>query len=136
MISTMPMPIADAIAHSSYCTRRPVASLQRLMAMGREGARALGELRLPSLTTTIRLLVMASGATWPSQASLEEKKLKMRQRRWVHYPGAEEQNLDRDVFRDAERVVYREEKERRRMKRLKKTQAISLDLDKPENAEE
>ena len=42
--------------------------------------------------------------------SLEEKKLKMRQRRWVHYPGAEEQNLDRDVFRDAERVVYREEK--------------------------
>ena len=67
--------------------------------------------------------------------SLEEKRQKLRQRRWVHYPSYEEDNLERDAFKDAERVVYREERERRLMRKRRLSNLISLDLDKVEEEE-
>ncbi|KAL6306992.1 GTP-binding protein Obg/CgtA [Sparassis latifolia] len=66
----------------------------------------------------------------------EERKKKLRERRWVHYPDYEEVNVERDSFKDAERVLYKEERERRFMRRRRALQPIHLDLDKPEETVE
>ena len=67
--------------------------------------------------------------------SLEDKKQKLRQRRWVHYPNYEEDNMQRDTFKEAERVIYRVERERRFMRKQRSTSPIYLDLDKVEEEE-
>ncbi|KAI0826116.1 hypothetical protein BC629DRAFT_1578588 [Irpex lacteus] len=66
----------------------------------------------------------------------EEKRMKLRGMRWVHYPDWEEENIGRDVFKEAERVMYKEERERRLARRLRATHLIHLDLDKVEETVE
>lgn len=63
--------------------------------------------------------------------SPEEKIAKMREKRWVHYPGANEDNLQRDVFLEAERAFLRQERERRLLRRERKLSPLFLDLDSP-----
>lgn len=66
----------------------------------------------------------------------EERKKKIRERRWVHYPMHEDENVGRDTFRDAERALVREERERRWHRRQRQAQSIYLDLDRPDEAED
>lgn len=61
----------------------------------------------------------------------EERVAKVRERRWVHYPGAAENNIERDSFQEAEKVFMRQERERRRMRREEKVAPVSLDLNAP-----
>jgi len=66
----------------------------------------------------------------------DERKKKMREKRWVHYPMYEDDNVERDTFKEAERALYREERERRYMRRQRLLQPIYLDLNKPDEMEE
>lgn len=70
------------------------------------------------------------------QYDLEERRKKLRDRRWVHYPNYAEDNVERSIFKDAERQLYREEREYRMQRRLRASEPIALDLDKPEETEE
>lgn len=67
--------------------------------------------------------------------TLSEKRDKMRENRWVHYPRFGEVNIQRDTFKDAEASLYKQERERRMARRKKAQQPIYLDLDKEENVE-
>lgn len=58
----------------------------------------------------------------------EEKKAAWRERRWVHYPRWQDDNLERDTFKQAERAVWREERERRWMRRQRYLDPLWLDL--------
>lgn len=60
----------------------------------------------------------------------EERREKMRERRWVHFPRFEELNFERDAFQDAEASMFKEEKDRRRLRRQRQATPIYLDLDK------
>ncbi|KZP04792.1 GTP-binding protein Obg/CgtA [Athelia psychrophila] len=60
----------------------------------------------------------------------EERLEKMRERRWVHFPRFEEVNFEKDAFQDAEAAMFKEEKDRRRVRRLRQATPINLDLDK------
>lgn len=62
----------------------------------------------------------------------EERQQKMRDRRWVHFPRYEELNIEKDAFQEAEATMYKEEKERRRIRRQRQANPIYLDLDKAE----
>ncbi|KAK7017559.1 GTPase of the mitochondrial inner membrane that associates with the large ribosomal subunit [Paramarasmius palmivorus] len=57
----------------------------------------------------------------------EEREEKMRERRWVHYPRYAEANVERDTFKDAEKALYREERERKWAR--KRRAPVYLDLD-------
>ncbi|KAJ7066970.1 GTP-binding protein Obg/CgtA [Mycena amicta] len=60
-----------------------------------------------------------------------ERLQKMRDNRWVHYPRFGETNLSRDSFKEAEQVLYMQEKERRYLRRQREKESpIYLDLDK------
>ena len=63
--------------------------------------------------------------------SPEERVAKVRERRWVHYPGAAEDNLERDSFQEAERIFMRQERERRRLRREQNIAPLFLDLNSP-----
>ncbi|KLO15504.1 GTP-binding protein Obg/CgtA [Schizopora paradoxa] len=65
----------------------------------------------------------------------EERTRKMRERRWVHYPGAEEDNVERDAFKEAERQLYRHERDKRLARLEMKPEPIFLDLAKEDLAE-
>ncbi|KAI0943427.1 hypothetical protein AcW1_002589 [Taiwanofungus camphoratus] len=65
---------------------------------------------------------------------LEERRKKLRERRWVHYPSYEDDNLERSAFKEAERALYREERERRLMRKQRTMQPIYLDLDRADEA--
>ena len=65
--------------------------------------------------------------------NLAERKRKMREKRWLHYPNHEEDNLQRDSFREAEASLYRQEREVRIAKKQQALQPIYLDLDKLED---
>lgn len=68
--------------------------------------------------------------------TLAEKRDKMRDNRWVHYPRYSEANVQRDTFKDAEAALYKQERERRLARRKRALQEpILLDLDKEENVE-
>ncbi|KAF9077775.1 P-loop containing nucleoside triphosphate hydrolase protein [Rhodocollybia butyracea] len=55
----------------------------------------------------------------------------MRDRRWVHYPRSSESNVERDAFKEAEQVLYNQERERRYARRKREIeQPIYLDLEK------
>ena len=68
--------------------------------------------------------------------SVEERKKKIRQKRWVHYPDWDEENMERDVFKEAERTMYRDERERRFQRRQRAMNLIQLDLDSPMEEEQ
>ncbi|CAL1709700.1 unnamed protein product [Somion occarium] len=68
--------------------------------------------------------------------SLEERKKKIRQRRWVHYPDWEDENMERDSFKDAERTMYRDERERRIQRQQRSINLVHLDLDSPMEEEQ
>ena len=62
---------------------------------------------------------------------VQQKRDKMRERRWVHYPRATESNLERDSFKNAEYALYKAERQRRIARRTQEmTNPINLDLDK------
>ncbi|GLB39905.1 putative GTP1/OBG [Lyophyllum shimeji] len=67
--------------------------------------------------------------------SLMEKRDKMRENRWVHYPRSGESNVQREAFKEAEAALYKQERERRLARRRREAQPIFLDLDKEENVE-
>lgn len=68
--------------------------------------------------------------------SASDKRDKMRDNRWVHYPRYEEANVARDSFKDAETAYYKQERIRRYENRRKMAAAsIYLDLDKEEKFE-
>lgn len=63
----------------------------------------------------------------------EEKRQKMREKRWVHYPLYEDANVERDTFKDAEDALYKAERIRRYESRRKAMEEpVQLDLDKEE----
>lgn len=63
----------------------------------------------------------------------EDRKIKMMEKRWVHYPGAADANVDRSSFKEAEIVQYQLERERRVARRTRaRDHPIRLDLDKEE----
>ncbi|KAG7095774.1 hypothetical protein E1B28_006479 [Marasmius oreades] len=65
-----------------------------------------------------------------------EKQAKMRENRWMHYPRHGASNLERDPFKEAEDMLYKQERERRYARRKRETEApIFLDLDKMDEAE-
>ncbi|TBU24718.1 GTP-binding protein Obg/CgtA [Dichomitus squalens] len=66
----------------------------------------------------------------------QERRDKMRERRWVHYPEWAEDNAQREDFKHAERVLFQQERERRRARRMRAENPIFLDLDKPEETAE
>ncbi|KAJ6619759.1 GTPase [Mycena sp. CBHHK59/15] len=67
--------------------------------------------------------------------SMAEKIEKMRDNRWVHYPRFGETNITRDSFKEAEKALYQQERERRFARRKRELEAaIYLDLDKEMDA--
>ncbi|KAI6022088.1 GTPase [Pisolithus marmoratus] len=58
----------------------------------------------------------------------DERKAAWRERRWVHYPRWQDENVERDTFKQAERAVWREDKERRWMRRRRYLDPLWLDL--------
>ncbi|KAG5652216.1 hypothetical protein H0H81_005797 [Sphagnurus paluster] len=68
--------------------------------------------------------------------SPSDKRDRMRDNRWVHYPRFGEANVQRDTFKEAEAVLYKQERERRLARRRRISERpIFLDLDKEENIE-
>ncbi|KAH8112261.1 hypothetical protein DFH11DRAFT_1608890 [Phellopilus nigrolimitatus] len=63
--------------------------------------------------------------------SPSERIAKIRERRWVHYPGATDDNLGREAFLEAEKILYRQERDRRMLRRDQLSEPLSLDLDSP-----
>ncbi|KDQ56630.1 hypothetical protein JAAARDRAFT_194616 [Jaapia argillacea MUCL 33604] len=63
----------------------------------------------------------------------EEREKKVLERRWVHYPGYEEDNVKRDAFVEADKV--RAHEERVAFMRRKHRDLINLDLDKVKEKE-
>ncbi|EIW79708.1 GTP-binding protein Obg CgtA [Coniophora puteana RWD-64-598 SS2] len=61
-----------------------------------------------------------------------ERRGRLRDMRWVHYPEHRDDNLGRDVFKQAEAAVRREERERRFARRQRMLFPVSLDLDRVE----
>nr|VWO98597.1 N/A [Ganoderma boninense] len=68
--------------------------------------------------------------------SPQEKRDRMRERRWVHYPEYADDNAQREEFKHAERLLFQQERERRRARRMRAENPIFLDLDKPEETAE
>lgn len=66
----------------------------------------------------------------------EERKKMLRERRWVHYPTYEEENWERSFFKEAERGLYREERERRYLQRQKAQTPVYLDLSQSDEVED
>ncbi|KAJ8082054.1 GTPase of the mitochondrial inner membrane that associates with the large ribosomal subunit [Marasmius tenuissimus] len=62
-----------------------------------------------------------------------EKQAKMRDKRWMHYPRYMNSNVEKDIFKEAEEALYKQERERRYGRRKRELQSpIFLDLDKVE----
>lgn len=64
--------------------------------------------------------------------SAEERQRRMREQRWVHFPRYEDVNVEKDAFKDAESMMYKEERERKRTRRHRISNPIYFDLDKIE----
>lgn len=62
----------------------------------------------------------------------EERRAKLRNDRWVHYPRYADDNVNRDVFKQAEAALYREERARRWARKQRLLSPIDIDLDKTE----
>ncbi|KAJ3967260.1 GTPase [Lentinula raphanica] len=60
-----------------------------------------------------------------------DKQARMRDNRWVHYPRYSESNVERDAFKEAEQLLYKQERDRRYARRKREMEEpIYLDLDK------
>ncbi|KAH7912845.1 hypothetical protein BJ138DRAFT_1099930 [Hygrophoropsis aurantiaca] len=64
---------------------------------------------------------------------VDERRASLRANRWVHYPRYAEDNVNRDVFKQAEAALYREERERRWARKQRTLNPVHLDLDKLED---
>lgn len=64
------------------------------------------------------------------------RRKKLRELRWVHYPLWDEENMEGSFFREAETEIYKEERERRLVRRMRAGQLVYFDLDKIEETEE
>ncbi|KAF9224949.1 GTP-binding protein Obg/CgtA [Gyrodon lividus] len=64
--------------------------------------------------------------------SFEERRAKMLENRWVHYPRYEDDNVSRDIFKQAEASLWREERERRWARMQRARNPIHLDLSEVE----
>ena len=59
---------------------------------------------------------------------------KLRAKRWVHYPRYQDNNVERSEFKEAERVLWKEERARRIERRKRALNPLFLDLDTAEDA--
>ena len=66
----------------------------------------------------------------------DARRAKMLDSRWVHYPRYEDDNVHRDVFKQAEAALWREERERRWARMQRANQPIHLDLSEVEHVVE
>jgi GTP-binding protein len=67
--------------------------------------------------------------------TVPERMERMREKRWVQYPGFAEANVQRDDFRESEAAMYKLERERRLARRRRLDEhPIHLDLDKVEES--
>ncbi|KAH0831277.1 P-loop containing nucleoside triphosphate hydrolase protein [Lanmaoa asiatica] len=64
------------------------------------------------------------------------RRAKMLESRWVHYPRYEDDNVQRDVFKQAEAALWREERERRWARMQRADCPIHLDLSQVEHVVE
>jgi len=65
-----------------------------------------------------------------------EKRDKMRDKRWVHYPRYAEENVERDAFKEAEEHLYQQERTRRlELRRRHRESPLTLDLNTEEDYE-
>ncbi|KAF9260672.1 GTPase [Marasmius fiardii PR-910] len=65
-----------------------------------------------------------------------EKRAKMREKRWMHYPRYGSSNVEKDAFKEAEITLYKQERERRYARRKREIEGpIFLDLDRIEEVE-
>ncbi|KIJ16465.1 hypothetical protein PAXINDRAFT_75625 [Paxillus involutus ATCC 200175] len=60
--------------------------------------------------------------------SFEERRAKLLDNRWVHYPRYEDDNVSRDIFKQAEASLWREERERRWARMQRARNPIHFDL--------
>ena len=65
--------------------------------------------------------------------SPEERLNRLRARRWVHYPRYQDDNLQRAEFKEAERILWKEERVRRIERRKRALNPLFLDLDTVED---
>ena len=65
--------------------------------------------------------------------SPEERLEKLRTKRWLHYPRYQDDNLKRAEFKEAERVLWKEERARRMERRRRTLNPLYLDLDTAED---
>ena len=66
----------------------------------------------------------------------DARRAKMLESRWVHYPRSQDDNVQRDAFKQAEGALWREERERRWARMQRARCPIHLDLDEVECAVE
>ena len=66
----------------------------------------------------------------------DERKVAWRRRRWVHYPRWEEDNVERDTFKQAESLVLKEERERKWARRRRYLDPLHMDLSEVETEAE
>ncbi|KAG6330573.1 hypothetical protein ID866_8517 [Astraeus odoratus] len=64
---------------------------------------------------------------------VDERRAAWRERRWVHYPQSEDDNVERDAFLLAEKALWHEERDRRRARRQRYLAPLHLDLSKVPN---
>ncbi|KAJ8585620.1 GTP-binding protein Obg/CgtA [Rhizopogon salebrosus TDB-379] len=62
----------------------------------------------------------------------EDRRAKLRDDRWVHYPRYADDNINRDVFKQAEASLHREERARRWARKQRLLKPIDIDMDKTE----
>ncbi|THH18888.1 hypothetical protein EW146_g2171 [Bondarzewia mesenterica] len=78
---------------------------------------------------------------WESEAEgyegldREERRKKWRERRWMHYPLYEDDNVERSAFKESERDLLKAEREMRIMRRQRDLQPLQLDFDKMQGSE-
>lgn len=63
----------------------------------------------------------------------EERLDRLRAKRWVHYPRYQDNNLQRDEFREAEKILWKEERARRIERRKRALNPLFFDLDMVED---
>ncbi|KAH7106829.1 GTP-binding protein Obg/CgtA [Auriculariales sp. MPI-PUGE-AT-0066] len=64
-----------------------------------------------------------------SKMDKEEGMREMRARRWLHYPLAEDNNVGRTTFKEAEQAFYRTERKLRWHRKQKRMEPVNLDFD-------
>jgi GTP-binding protein len=68
-----------------------------------------------------------------AELSPDERLDRLRARRWVHYPRYQDDNLKRAEFKEAEKILWKEERARRIQRRKRALNPLFLDLDTAED---